>query len=166
MSTHEYACQVSWRGSTGAGYDAYDRTHRVSFGGLQVRAGAVLTLSSDQAFRGDPTLLNPEQLLLAAAASCQLLSFLAVAARARLDVTSYDDHASAAMPEDDPPVRVTAIELRPRVVVAATRADGVAVTAERVKHLLEVAHRECFIANSLTASISVVGEVELLTPRG
>jgi len=81
-------------------------------------------------------------------------------------VTSYDDHASAAMPEDDPPVRVTAIELRPRVVVAATRADGVAVTAERVQHLLEVAHRECFIANSLTASISVVGEVELLTPRG
>ncbi len=32
---------------------------------------------------GDPALLNPEQLLLAAASSCQFLSFLAVAARSR-----------------------------------------------------------------------------------
>ena len=33
----------------------------------------------DVAFRGDASLPNPEQLLVAAASSCQMLSFLAVA---------------------------------------------------------------------------------------
>jgi len=40
-----------------------------------------------------------------AAGSCQLLSFLAVAARARLDVVAYEDDAEGVMPEGDHPVR-------------------------------------------------------------
>ena len=62
---------------------------------------AHLELSSDPAFGGRPERLNPEQLLLMAASSCQLLSFLAVAARARLDVIAYEDEAEAMMPDDD-----------------------------------------------------------------
>ena len=66
-------------------------------------------MSADPAFRGDATRMNPEQLLVMAAASCQLLSFLAVAARARLDVVAYEDEAEAAMPEGDRPVRIVSI---------------------------------------------------------
>jgi organic hydroperoxide reductase OsmC/OhrA len=109
----------------------------------------VLGLSSDPAFRGDPTRLNPEQLVLAAASSCQLLSFLAVAARARIDVIAYEDHASALMPEADRPVRITEIALRPTVTV---RGD---VSDERLAHLTEVAHRECYVANSLSSTITI-----------
>lgn len=146
---HRYQARTSWSGSTAAGYDAYDRTHT----GLAPPADATLALASDPAFRGDPTLLNPEQLLLLAASSCQLLSFLAVAARARVDVRSYEDEAEAEMPEADRPVRVTAITLRPRVVV------GPGTTIERVEHLLGVAHRECFIANSLRPDIAIEARV-------
>jgi organic hydroperoxide reductase OsmC/OhrA len=135
----------SWSGSTGAGYDAYDRAHDVTTN----PATAPFRLSSDPAFRGDPTLLNPEQLLVLAASSCQLLSFLAVAARARIDVISYEDDAEGFMPEDDPPMRITRIELRPRIAVAGD------VPEERLRHLVEVAHRECFIANSLSTEIVV-----------
>ena len=39
--------------------------------------------------------------MLAAASSCQLLSFLAVAARARADVRSYVDHAEAVLAEEE-----------------------------------------------------------------
>lgn len=119
-------------------------------------ARAALTLASDPAFRGDPDLLNPEQLVVLAASSCQLLSFLAVAARARLDVRSYDDEAEATMPEDDPPLRLTTITLRPRVAL------GPGPTEERVRHLLEVAHRECFIANSLRSEIVLEPEITIL----
>jgi organic hydroperoxide reductase OsmC/OhrA len=112
-----------------------------------------MTLSSDPAFRGDPTLLNPEQLVVLAASSCQLLSFLAVAARARLDVREYEDEAEAEMDEGDPPARITRITLRPRIVLAP------GPTRERVEHLVDVAHRECFIANSLRSEMTIEPEI-------
>ena len=70
---------------------------------------SALDLSSDPAFRGDATRLNPEQLVVAAASSCQLLSFLAVAARARLNVVSYTDAATAVMAASDRPRSITRI---------------------------------------------------------
>jgi len=142
---HEYKATVSWTGSTGVGYQAYNRQHTVS----ALPAETKLTLSSDPAFRGNPTLLNPEQLLVLAAASCQLLSFLAVAARARLDVIAYEDSAHAEMPEDVKPMHITRIVLRPVISVR------VGATLERLAHLSEVAHRECYIANSLTTEVLV-----------
>ena len=147
---HHYEARVSWRGSTGVGYEAYGRAHEAA----APPAAAVMTLSSDPAFRGDPTLLNPEQLVVLAAASCQLLSFLACAARARLDVLEYEDHAEAEMDEGDPPARINRITLRPRVVLSA------GPTTERVEHLLEVAHKECFIANSLDSEMTIEPSIE------
>ena len=141
MTTHRYATALDWSGSTGAGYEAYDRTHALEVSGVELCA------SADVAFRGDASLPNPEELLLAAASSCQLLSFLAVAARARIDVVGYRDAAEAVMDEADPPLRVGRIVLRPTVTV---RGD---VDETRVRHLLEVAHRECFIARSLTSEM-------------
>ena len=135
----------SWTGSTGVGYDAYDRAHSATTDPPTVS----LAVSADPAFRGDPSLLNPEQLLVLAAASCQLLSFLAVAARARIDVVAYEDDAEGVMPEDVRPVRITRIDLRPRITVAGE------VSPERIEHLVEVAHRECYIANSLSTEIVV-----------
>ena len=147
--THIYEAAVTWEGATGAGYEFYSRTHEVSC----APADHPLTLSSDPAFRGDPKRYNPEQLLLAAASSCQLLSFLAVAARARVDVVSYRDDAVAVMPEDDRPVRITAITLRPTIVVRGDASD------ERILRLIDVAHKECFIANSLSSQVTIEPEI-------
>lgn len=112
-----------------------------------------LPLRPSPAFRGDDARLNPEQLLVLAASSCQLLSFLAVAARARVDVVAYHDDALGEMPEDNRPIRITRITLRPRITV---RGD---VTDDRVRHLMEVAHQHCFIANSLTTDIVIEPEI-------
>jgi len=149
---HRYTATCAWQGSTAAGYDAYERTHEAK----APPAPATLQLSSDPAFRGDSALLNPEQLLVLAASSCQLLSFLAVAARARVDVIEYRDDAEGEMPEDDPPMRITRITLRPQIVV---RED---VSEARVRHLVEVAHRECFIASSLKTEVLVEPEITRL----
>ena len=144
-SVHRYPVRCSWSGSTGGGYDGYERAHEASVPGV---AGPV-ALSADAAFRGDPTRLNPEVLLVLAAASCQLLSFLAVAARARLDVVAYRDDAEGSMPEDDRPMRLTRIVLRPRITVHGDVAPG------RLAHLVEVAHRECYIANTLRTELVI-----------
>ena len=86
---HRYSTRCSWSGSTAAGYESYDRAHTA----WAPPATASVALSSEQAYRGDPALLNPEQLMVMAASSCQLLSFLAVASRARIDVVAYEDDA-------------------------------------------------------------------------
>jgi organic hydroperoxide reductase OsmC/OhrA len=142
---HTYRTALEWNGSTALGYAGYDRTHRVEAPPAQT----ALTLAADPAFHGDPAKLNPEQLLVAAASSCQLLSFLAVAARARVVVVAYTDEAEGTMPEDATPMRLTRIVLRPRITVAGD------VTDDRLAHLCEVAHRECFIANSLRTEVEV-----------
>jgi organic hydroperoxide reductase OsmC/OhrA len=104
--------------------------------------------------KGDPAVLNPEQLLLMAASSCQMLWFLHLAAKARIDVVSYEDDAEALMPEDQEPVRITEITLRPRIGVTGDTSE------ERIAKLLESAHGYCFIANSLTSEMKIEPTVE------
>ena len=145
---HHYYALCRWQGSTGVGYEHYGRTHELS----AAPAEAKLSATADPMFRGDPKLLNPEQLLVMAAASCQLLSFLAVAARKRLDVVEYEDRAEGFMPEDDKPVRVTRIMLRPRIVVKSG-------TREAVQKAVEIGHHECYIANSLKTDIRIEPEI-------
>lgn len=144
--SHRYAARTTWTGSTADGYDHYTRAHEATC----PPAAMPLPLSSDPALNGDPARLNPEQLLVLAASSCQMLSFLAVAARARIDVAHYEDDAEGVMPEGARPMRITRIVLRPRVT---TRGD--APGDDRLLQLTETAHRHCFIANSLTTEITV-----------
>ena len=180
---HRYRTRCSWSGSTAAGYEGYDRSHdgvvvhagddgRAATGDSNVAAlapgsddgraatgdsnVAALALSSDAAFRGDPSRLNPEQLLVLAASSCQLLAFLAVAARARVDVVAYEDDAEGVMPATKGRTGLTSIVLRPRVTFGAS---GRVPSPERFAHLVEVAHRECFIANSLSTPVTVEPEL-------
>jgi organic hydroperoxide reductase OsmC/OhrA len=145
---HHYNVTCRWSGSTGVGYDHYVRAHEIS----AAPAEATLKLSGDPAFRGDARLINPEQLLVMAAASCQLLSFLAVAARKRLDVVEYEDRAEGFMPEDDKPVRITRILLKPRIVVKGSEEAA-------VRKAVEIGHHECYIANSLKTDIQVEPEI-------
>jgi organic hydroperoxide reductase OsmC/OhrA len=79
---HSYNTRLEWSGSTAGGYEDYPRAHTLT----APPASATLQLSSDAAFAGDPDRLNPEQLVVAAASSCQLLEFLAIAAKARIEV--------------------------------------------------------------------------------
>ncbi len=150
--THRYQAACSWKGSTGAGYDHYGRAHRVTAS----PAPEPLEMSADPAFLGTAEHVNPEQLLLMAATSCQLLSFLAVSARARIDVIGYEDRAEAAMPEADQPTRITDIWLRPHITIRAP------ATEPQARHLVEVAHQECFIANTLNCRNTIEPAVQIV----
>ncbi len=148
---HRYHATCHWAGDTAIGYESYDRAHTSS----APPASTELMLSADPAFLGYPEKLNPEQLVVMAASSCQLLSFLAIAARGRVQVLEYDDRAEAEMPEDDKPMRLTKITLKPRIVV------GPDVKEERVLKFTEMAHKQCYIANSLSTEVAVEPTVEI-----
>jgi organic hydroperoxide reductase OsmC/OhrA len=151
--THRYESRLQWSGSTATGYESYEREHGV----VVPPATAVLRLSSDAAFHGNADLPNPEQLLVASASSCQLLMFLTIAARSRIEVLAYEDDAEAVMPGDQQPMRITRITLRPRIVVAA------GTHLDRVRRLVDRAHDGCYIANTINAEIVVEPTIEHAT---
>ena len=152
---HRFTASVVWHGSTAAGYDAYSRAHDVAVGDHAWRGSAAA------AFQGDAGLTNPEELLVVAAAQCQMLSFLAVAARARLNVVAYTDEPIGFMPEGDRPMWVTRIELFPHATIEA---ESGGVSLDKLHRLTEVAHTECFIAASLRGEVVVSPTFTLTTP--
>jgi organic hydroperoxide reductase OsmC/OhrA len=147
--THRYRAHVRWSGSTDLGYEAYDRAHEAT----APPAEQTVRLTTGES-HGDPRLPNPEQLLVMAASSCQLLWFLHLAAKARIDVVEYEDEAEGVMPERDQPMRLTRITLRPRIVV-----NGEA-SKDRVLKLVQVAHEQCYIANSLRTDVVLEPTIE------
>jgi organic hydroperoxide reductase OsmC/OhrA len=149
MPTHHYETRLRWTGSTGLGWESYDRGHSVT--APPAEQEIALTTGESQ---GDPAILNPEQLVVMAASSCQMLMFLHLAAKARIDVVGYEDDATAVMPEDSRPIHITEITLRPRIVIAGEASE------ERVRKLIHTAHEHCFIANTVRSEIAIEATVE------
>lgn len=149
MSAHSYAARLHWDGSTATGPRSYSRDHLA----VAPPAAAEVPLSADPAFRGSPERLNPEQLVVMAASSCQMLSFLGAAARAGVDVLAYDDEATSHLDLTAAPARLGTIRLAVTVRVAAGTDE------ERVLGLAEAAHRECYVANSLSVPVDVTTTV-------
>ena len=149
MDAHRYETRLQWSGSTGLGWDHYDREH----GAVAPPAEQEVRLTTGES-QGDPAVLNPEQLVVMAASSCQMLFFLHLASKARIDVVEYVDEASGLMPLDDEPVRLTEITLRPRIVIAGDASE------ERVQKLVHTAHEHCYIANSLKSEVTLEPQVE------
>jgi organic hydroperoxide reductase OsmC/OhrA len=134
---HHYPLQLHWTGNTLDG--TYNRNATVTTAGKQP-----LAVSSAPEYVGDATRWNPEDLLGTALATCHMLTFLALCAKAKVEVVGYEDHAEAILDTVDKVTRVTQVHLRP--VIRVTRGTSMA----KVVELFEKAHKYCFVANSVT----------------
>lgn len=108
---------------------------------------ASIPVSSAPSYQGDPTRWNPENLLASALATCHLLTFLALAAKARINVTAYEDHAEATLETIDKIARVGEVRLRPTIRVTP------GTSSAKVVDLFNKAHKYCIIANSITCRV-------------
>ncbi|HXG52415.1 MAG TPA: OsmC family protein [candidate division Zixibacteria bacterium] len=105
-------------------------------------------------FRGTEGRWSPEHLFAAAAATCFMLTFLAVAKSARLAVLDYSASARAKLEKISAGrFEITEIAIRPRIVV------GTAEDMGRVPRLLEKTKQRCFITNSIKSRVVVEPEV-------
>jgi organic hydroperoxide reductase OsmC/OhrA len=141
MEPHLFECRLAWTGAMRGpttDYASYAREYRVDFAGKPSLIG-----SAAAAFRGDAALYNPEDLLMAALSSCHCLSYLALAARAKIAVVAYEDTASGRMEHKEGATRFVDVLLRPRVTLAP------AADVERAIALHAKAHAQCFIASSV-----------------
>jgi organic hydroperoxide reductase OsmC/OhrA len=148
---HHYEAHITWTGAAGGGtrtYQGYSREYRAESPGKPPVTG-----SADPAFRGDPTLHNPEDMLVLSLSACHMLSYLALAALEGLEVVAYEDNASGTMQQEGKGGRFTEVVLRPRVTLAPGS------DLERGEALHEEAHRTCFIANSVNFPVRHEAEV-------
>ncbi len=139
--SHLFTANLQWTGAVQGptvDYAAYSREYVIRMEGKPD-----LTASSDPAFRGDGSLHNPEDMLVAALSACHLLSYLAVAARKNMPVVAYEDDASGTMVLDKGGGRFTEVVLRPRTTVAR------GTNLDLALDLHDMAHKVCFIAASV-----------------
>ncbi len=139
MKSHPYQTHLRWTGAQAGpatDYQTYSREFTAEIPGKPR-----LTGSSDPAFRGDPAVHNPEDLLLISLSACHMLTYLALCVRNNIRVHSYEDHATGTMAPHDGKMRFVEVILHPNCVVSGD--------VESAKALHEQAHAGCFIANSV-----------------
>jgi organic hydroperoxide reductase OsmC/OhrA len=151
---HEYRATVRWtRGDAAFSDNRYSRAHTWSFdGGIEVPGSsspAILPppLSNENA-------VDPEEALVAAISSCHMLTFLAIAAKKRFVIDSYEDLAFGIMTKNAAgKLFISRVSLVPDIVFSGERRP----TPEQIAEMHHLAHQECFIANSVLTEIVVAG---------
>ena len=143
----EHTATISWRRTTpDFRYESYSRDHDWSFD-----AGLVVSASASPHYRGNPAAVDPEEALVASIASCHMLTFLRVAARKRLVVDRYEDAARGLLEKNqEGRLAITRVLLKPQIEF-----EGDAPVPSALAELHELAHRNCFVANSVRCEIRV-----------
>jgi len=153
LREHTYLVATTWTGASDGptrAYKSFSRTFSQRFG-----EKLTLTGSADPTFLGDPSLVNPEELLVAALSSCHMLSYLAWCALEGVEVTAYEDSAEGLMAEEHGAGEFKKVVLRPRVTVA----EGSDLEKARALHVK--AHDVCFIARSVNFPVEHEAEILL-----
>jgi organic hydroperoxide reductase OsmC/OhrA len=143
----EHVVDVSWaRGGAEFTYQVYSRDHVWKFDG-----GVTVAASANPAYLGSEANVDPEEAFVAALSSCHMLTFLVIAAKKRIVVDSYDDHAVGHMEKNAAGrLAITRVVLQPEIGFADDEPD--LETLEEMHHL---AHEQCFVANSVTTEVIV-----------
>ncbi|KAB0465885.1 peroxiredoxin [Vibrio kanaloae] len=149
----EYGAVIRWQKEEDEAFsdNQYSRSHTWEFdGGVTVPASSsphVVPLPLSVAENVDP-----EEAFIAALSSCHMLTFLGIAAKQKYVIGSYVDDAVGVLEEDESGrSSVTKVTLRPEIVFLGTKQP----TAKQIQKLHHLAHKNCFIANSVKTDIVV-----------
>jgi len=149
---HVYTATVSWKNEDGEFVSGkYSRAHKWTFDcGIELDASAsplVVPLPYSRA-----EAVDPEEAFVAAVSSCHMLTFLFLASKKKIAVSSYQDEAEGIMePNDNGKLWMSRVTLRPKIVF-----EGQAPASDVIESLHHAAHEECYIANSVKSEIAVM----------
>lgn len=139
--THLFKAAINWTSNQNqeqSGRKFYNKSHQIKIEGKRA-----LDVSAAKAFKGDPELYNPEDLLLSSLVSCHMMSYLYVCSQNGIEVVDYSDNAEAILEvAPDGSGRFTEVRLYPKVKIA---------NPDKIQEALGLhtkANQLCFIANS------------------
>ncbi|MGJ0453398.1 MAG: OsmC family protein [Methylocystis sp.] len=144
----EHRATIRWsRSGADFGYKNYSRDHVWLFDN-----GVVVRGSAAPAYLGNPHLVDPESAFVAALSSCHMLTFLTLASNKGFVVDSYEDGAVGFLEKNaNGKLAVIRVDLHPSIVFSGDTQP----TQAELDWLHDKAHRECFIANSVTTKVNV-----------
>ncbi|MBS0236871.1 MAG: OsmC family protein [Proteobacteria bacterium] len=134
----------------------YARRHQSHLNG-----GQTLNVSASVDYKGEADCADPEQLLVNAVSSCHMLFFLAIAELQGFVVDEYRDTATGYLEKQDGGMAITRIELAPQVRFGGEKLPDYAV----MQRMHAGAHKHCFIARSLKATVTIADAAAQLPSR-
>lgn len=145
-----YCAEINWSrdGKDFLG-NRYSRKHVMRFdGGVEVTAS-----SSPQVVPvplSEPAAVDPEEAFVASLSSCHMLWFLAIAQKRGFCVDRYNDKAEGTLGKNaQGKLAMTQVTLKPEVSFSGEKMP----TREQINEMHHQAHKECFIANSVTTQV-------------
>jgi organic hydroperoxide reductase OsmC/OhrA len=150
----DHRATIVWQSAAAPGdfvKGKYSREHTWAFdGGVTVAASP--SPSVVPAPWSNPAHVDPEEAFVASIASCHMLTFLYVAAKAGFAVASYRDVAIGVMTKNERGVAwISKVTLAPVIAYAGDRQPS----TDELAQLHHAAHDACFIANSVNTEIVV-----------
>ena len=141
--------ELNWAlGNGELNYGKYNTDHKI-----KINDDILLNAGSAAEYGGSPNNLNPEQALAAAISSCHMMTFLALAAKMKWPVITYEDKAVAYLGKNSKSnMSVNKIELNPKI----TFQNNFSVSDKEMAKMQDRSHRYCFIANSLSEEVEIV----------
>jgi len=149
--SHRYTADIVWQRAASEAFtdQRYHRRHELQFDGGAVVPGSSAASSVPLPY-SDPSAVDPEEMLVASIASCHMLWFLSLAAKAGHVVERYTDKAEGVMTKNaQGKLWVSRVVLRPEVTFAPDRGPS----RDALDALHHHAHEECFIANSVRSEV-------------
>ena len=127
--------------------ETFSKNHKIYINDNIFNAG------SAPEYGGKENEINPEQSLAASISSCHMMTFLALAAKMRWPVKSYNDKALAFLGKNSKgKMCVNKIELNPKIVFEG----DFSVSSEEMDKMQDRSHRYCFVANSLSDEVEII----------
>ncbi len=142
----EHTASISWHKQGSFTHEGFERGHEA------VLSGHTIPMSGANA----PAYADPEQMLAASLASCHMQTFLALAAKKRLQVEHYEDTATAKVETNsDGKLYVSEVRLTPKATFSGDKRP----TQEEIEKMHHKAHEHCFISNSLISKTLITPEL-------
>ena len=141
---HHFKARITWTGASkgpARTYDGYSRESLIEIDGKPPIRGSSVPL-----YMGDPSLHNPEDLLVASLSTCHMLWYLHLCTDADIHVAAYADDAEAVLDLVDGKMAFVEVWLRPKVRILQGDPD-------QARALHGDANQECFIANSVRCPV-------------
>lgn len=132
---HHYQVKVEWR------------SDRLGVASSEVLPTKIEVATPPEFAKGIAGVWSPEHFLVAAANSCLMTTFLAIAENSKLDFVSYESNAIGILDKQDGKYMIVEIILHPTVVVTNQE------IVEKAIRLLEKSEAACLISNSLKSKI-------------
>jgi len=117
-----------------------------------------IIVGSPPEFKGEPDVWAPEELLVGSLNTCMMLTFLTLAQRQGLTPVGYESEAEGLLDNVEGKYHITEVTIRPRVTLKSE------TELELARKSMESVDAHCFIANSISARITLTPEFVVAAP--